>query len=1046
MADRDVKLGIEIQTAGEESVKALGASIRDLATDGKALPPAFAEAAAGVDKLTAATTAARAAEAAARTELRAEAAALAAKRDELSRLKVSSDAATRSTQEFQQAERALKLALVDGAAALREKKQGLTDASAAARSAATAEAALKSELAAAVVSYRQIGAAATTAGEVQTTANKKVAGSLDQIKGQLAALRNVAGLALGGSIVGSLASDVGKTADAYSNLSARIKLVTGDGAAFNTAFKGVQEVAQRTNTSLEATGELFGRIAAAGKTIGVTSADALRLTETINQALVISGASAESSAAAVTQLLQALQSGVLRGDEFNSVMEQSPRLAKALADGLGVTTGELRKLAEAGQLTAATVIQSLQGQSAALQSEFQRIPLTIGRSIQSLSNAWTVYIGEANSAGGASATVAKAIGAVASNLDTLATLLYSAGKAAAAFAAVNLAKSFLSSATAATAAAAAVTVQTAAVVANTAATQANAVAGAEAAVSAGRFAAALGTLKLLSFVGVVTNFREIGTAIGEGVAKLFGYGKAIEQLEIATKADEAASRANAAAKAQLAQALQLAAEKALGLTDQSRKLVAEFTDTVTKGGEVSDALAKVTKSLELGNLDGIRNAGTALDVLAQRGVLSGAQIRDALAGALAGADLNVFRINALAAFDQTEQGVRRLKAALDAVATESLRRAGTSLDELTTGFSKGANVAINDLDALARALKELKITGDDAGRALGTALDKALSAATTERAVKAVVDRFKELGSQGAITGEQLAAGLEVARKKLDDLKPGINSLGEALRAFGLQTREELQATADKLGAAYREIGNSTVVSLADQRKAFEQWSAAAIAANGGVESSAVKVARAMLEIREAALGAGRAGAEAGAAMAAGFDAAGKAINAAAIGLDSLSAAATKARNAAVQSVLGKNTDSSGFATDANGQRISVSTQATVPAGYHFDKQQYDRDAANARSTDRNGGFVDPNDPRYLIPNGTITPGFERSPLVKPGAASGESATLGKPAGVNTTHSVNIKINGITTSGVQTASAADSDALVNIFNQLQSAFRATGGA
>ena len=1022
---RDVKLGIEIETAGEQNVTALGTALRDLAGDGKALPPAFAEAAAGVDKLTAATTASRAAEAAARAEVREQAAALAAKRDELSRLKASSDAAIRSTQEYQQAERALKLALVDNTAALREKKQGLTDASAAARSAATAEAALKSELSAAVVAYRQIGTAATSAGDLQTTANKKVAGSLDQIKGQLDALRNLAGLALGGSIVGNLASDLARTADAYSNLSARIKLVTGDGTAFNAAFKGVEEVAQRTNTSLEATGELFGRIAAAGKTLGVTNAEALRLTETINQALVISGASAESSSAAVTQLLQALQSGVLRGDEFNSVMEQSPRLAKALADGLGVTTGELRKLAEAGQLTATTVIQSLQGQSAALQSEFEKIPLTIGRSIQSLSNAWTVYVGEANSASGASATVAKAIGLVASNLDTLGTLLYSAGKAALAYQAVKLAATFLDIGAAARASAVAVTAQTAALVANTVAAQANAVAGAEAAASAGRFASVLGTLKLGALVTVLVNVKEIGTAIGEGTAKLFGYGKAIEQLEIATKADAEAARANAAAKAQLAQALQLAADKALGLTDQSRKLVAEFTDTVTKGGEVSDALGKVSKALELGNLDGIRNAGTALDVLAQKGALSGAQIRDALAAALSTADLNVFRINALAAFDQTEQGVRRLQTAIDAIATESLRRAGTSLDELTTGFSKGATSAINDLDALARTLKDLKLTGDDAGRALGTALDKALSAATTERAVKAVIDRFKELGDQGSITGEQLSDGLEKARKKLDDLKPGINSLGEALRAFGLQTREELQATADKLSAAYLAISTSTAVSLAEQRKAFDQWSAAAVAASGGVESSAVKVARVMLEIKEAALGAGVAGAAAGKATAAGFNAAGEAIDAAATSLDRFSAAATKARNAAVQSVLGENTDASGFATDASGNRITASTQANVPAGYHFDQQQYNRDAANARSTDRRGGYIDPNNPRYFVSDAAL-------PTAAPGSAGG-----------NTSHVVKVTINGIGSGTVNVATPADASALANTLAALAAAANRT---
>ncbi len=81
---------------------------------------------------------------------------------------------------------------------------------------------------------------------------------------------------------GSAVAGVAATADAYANLSARIKLATGDGAAFQTAFQGVQDVALRTSTSLEATGNLFVRLAEAGKQMGIGQAEALRLTETVN--------------------------------------------------------------------------------------------------------------------------------------------------------------------------------------------------------------------------------------------------------------------------------------------------------------------------------------------------------------------------------------------------------------------------------------------------------------------------------------------------------------------------------------------------------------------------------------------------------------------------------------------------------------------------------------------------------------------------------------------------------------------------------------------
>ena len=1059
---RDVRVGLAIETSGTEGVAALGKELHDLGSEGKAIPAAFLETAAALDKLTTKTKELRDVEAAARSGANADRAVLVSKRDELARLRIESDKAARSTAEFQAAERALKLAIVDGAASLREKKDALAAAAGAARTAAAAETTLRNELAATVTAYRQAGTAAKTAGDQQVASGEAARKALAGIGDQLRTIQQLAGAAVGGQLLGGVIGDLARTSDAYANLAARTKLATNSNAEFQDTFRGIFDVAQRTGASVDTVGAAFTRIAQAGKESGLTAAAALRLVETLTQAIQLSGASAQEAESAVTQLGQALASGQLQGDELRSLLENAPRLAKALADGLGVAVGKLKSLGEAGELTAARVISALQGQSAALNAEFEKLPLTVGRSINNLSTAWTAYIGKSSEATGASATAAKAIDALARNLDTLGSLLYSAGKAALAYQAVRLAGTFLEIGVAARTSAAAVVVNTAAVTANTAASQANAVAGAEAAASAGRFAGALASIKLFSLVAVVTNFREIGTAIGEGIAKLAGYGKAIEENERKQRADEAASRASAAAIAQVAQSLQLATEKSLGLTDQSRKLIGEFTDVVTKGGEVSDALGKITKALELGNLDGIRNAGVALDVLGQRGKISGAQIREALASALKGEDLNVFRINALAAFDQTEQGARRLQAAIDAISNESLRRAGTSLEELTSGFSKSSASAINDVDALAKTLKDLKLTGDDAGRALSKSLDTALAAANTERSVQAVIDRFESLGKSGQLAGEQLAAGLEKAREKIEALKPGIQSLDEALRNFGLKTQTELAATAEKLGASYQRIAYDARVSLADQRKAFEAYSAAAIAANGGVESSAVKVARVVLETREAALGAGKAGAEAGKATAAGFDAATASINAAAGSLSSFSDAATKARNSASLSTLGGNTyDKNGFAQDSNGNTLNLTGQAQVGADEYFDKAAYDREVFQTAGSGR-PHYVDPQ--RFVRKktgvaapgrpsggNGSAAPGLNlnsgnsgSSPAntAAPSAALAPAGFVSKGGAAASSYTVNVNIAGRSTA-VQVASRPDADNLAGLLRQLgESSLRA----
>ena len=182
-------------------------------------------------------------------------------------------------------------------------------------------------------------------------------------------------------------------------------------------------------TGLDSTATLFAKISDAGKALNIGLDGSLALTETIAQAMQIGAQSAQASDAAITQLIQGLQSGVIRGDEFNSIMEQAPRLSKAMADGLGVTTGELRKMAEAGQLTSATVIAALQGQAQVIEQEFGKLPATIGRALSDLSTSWTVFIGGADEATGASKAAAEVIESLAKNLDLVASALINSGQA-----------------------------------------------------------------------------------------------------------------------------------------------------------------------------------------------------------------------------------------------------------------------------------------------------------------------------------------------------------------------------------------------------------------------------------------------------------------------------------------------------------------------------------------------------------------------------------------------------------------------------------------
>jgi len=702
-------------------------------------------------------------------------------------------------------------AQVDASAQMRRAGvdvDGIASAQQRARAATLAQAEASRMAAQAAAQQAQV----TTAGaQSQVTASQAVRGELTAIGASLRSIQALAGAAIGGSMLAGTLGDVSRAADAYTNLRSRIQLVTGEGPALQAAFNAVFDVATRTNSSLESTGTLFQRLADAGKASGQSTqqavSTALSLTETINQAVQISGASAQSSDAALQQLIQAMQSGVLRGEEFNSVMEQAPRLAKALADGLGVTTGELRAQAEAGRLTSQVVIAALQGQAQVVQGEFSKLAPTVGRAIQNLSTEWTRYVGEVDQATGISRTAAEAINALGRNLDTVASLLFAAGKAAAAYKAIQLASTFLANASAAGQAATAKAAETTATAANTAAQIANTTAtGANTAAKraaaaqlsalggsaggaieqAGRLAGIFATLKSFTLAGILTNLPAIGGWLGEMAAKAAGFRDRSDEITRSWKAQDEAAKENAVATAALRQQQQLAADTALGLSKEARAVVTEFEGMRAKGETVADSLDKVSKSLRLDDLAGIKTAGAALDALAVKGQINGQQLRDALAGALKGEDLGKFEAQARAAFDGSEQGARRLAAALDAVAIESMRRAGTSAEELRTGFSAASTSAINDVDQLAASIDRLGLRGNAATNAMAASLGKAINTASTTQAVDAVIQRYEALGAQGLITGDQLREGLEKARAKVDELTPGITGLREAAKAAGV--------------------------------------------------------------------------------------------------------------------------------------------------------------------------------------------------------------------------------------------------------------------
>lgn len=227
--------------------------------------------------------------------------------------------------------------------------------------------------------------------------------------------------------VGLGVKELAEAADSYAMLSAKIQQSTKDSGNFEQAISGVHQIALQTNSTLDNTGALFTRLNTVAKDMGQSQQFALDMTSTVTKAIQLGGSSTQEAEAAVQQFIQAMQGGVLRGEEFNSIMEGGYGLAEALAKGLGVTTGELRKMAEAGELSADRVLTALEKQKAGVDAQYAEMPLTISNALQKIATSWQILIGEMDQANGASATVAQWLSVLADNLDIVEVLLNDIG-------------------------------------------------------------------------------------------------------------------------------------------------------------------------------------------------------------------------------------------------------------------------------------------------------------------------------------------------------------------------------------------------------------------------------------------------------------------------------------------------------------------------------------------------------------------------------------------------------------------------------------------
>ncbi|HHP4922412.1 TPA: tape measure protein [Acinetobacter baumannii] len=229
------------------------------------------------------------------------------------------------------------------------------------------------------------------------------------------ATRALAGHMAGLVTVGAAISKM----DTYTGLQNRLKLVTNNQSELNKATEDTFRIAQKTYSAWDSVLQVYQRFSDNAKTLNLTMDDTARLTETVSKAVAISGASAEAADAALVQFGQALASGTLRGEELNSVMEQTPALAKAIAQGMGITVGELRSVAAEGKITSQEIVKALRNVESDVDALFAKTDITIGQSLTLLNNEITKFVGEAGKGSGAAQTLAEGIQILGNNLNLI---------------------------------------------------------------------------------------------------------------------------------------------------------------------------------------------------------------------------------------------------------------------------------------------------------------------------------------------------------------------------------------------------------------------------------------------------------------------------------------------------------------------------------------------------------------------------------------------------------------------------------------------------
>lgn len=256
-----------------------------------------------------------------------------------------------------------------------------------------------------------------------TRGTRRVKRELNELEKQAGRLNRVlVGTFAGISTVAAVRGIV-NLLDTYNQLENRLRVVTTGQGNLNAVFDELFAVSQRSRSSLQGTVELYSRLAISSRELGVSQQDLIKFTESVNKAIIVSGASFREANQGIIQLSQGIASGTLRGDELRSVLEQLPTVADVIAKELGVTRGELRKLGEEGKITASDIITAFQNAEEDIDEAFAKTIPTISQAFGLLADNLRFTIGRLDNAAGVSELLVRALLFLNDNLEAILNIL-----------------------------------------------------------------------------------------------------------------------------------------------------------------------------------------------------------------------------------------------------------------------------------------------------------------------------------------------------------------------------------------------------------------------------------------------------------------------------------------------------------------------------------------------------------------------------------------------------------------------------------------------